>query len=55
MYKTLQLFSLHQTQTYLQALKLLKHTYTDTKVIKNAERIKAWIKLKPFIVLGILK
>ncbi len=47
MYKTL--------QTYLQASKLLKHMCTNTKVIKNAEYINAWIKLKLFILLAPMK
>jgi hypothetical protein len=35
-------------QTYLQASKLLNtctHIYTNTKVLKNAKLIKAWVKL----------
>ncbi len=31
------------------------HKCTDIKVIKNAEHIKAWIELKMFIVLGLMK
>ncbi len=46
---------LHLIQTYLQALKLLKNTCTDTKAIKNAKHIQTLIKLKLFIVLGLLK
>ncbi len=46
---------LRQTQTYLQARKLLKHTCTVTKVIKNAKLIKDWAELKLFVVLGLMK
>ncbi len=46
---------LHLIQTNLHAWALLKtHTYWH-KVIKNAKLIKAWIKLKLFIVLGLMK
>jgi len=57
MYKTLQLFTntLNLIQTYLQTSKLLKtHMYMH-KDIKNANLIKAWIKLKQFIDLGLTK
>ncbi len=30
-------------------------TYTDTKVIKNAKLIKAYVGLKLFVVLGLMK
>ncbi len=36
-------------------IKVIKNIYTDTKVIKGAKRIKAWIKLKLFIVPGLVK
>jgi hypothetical protein len=42
-------------QMNLQASKLLKHICTDTKFIKNAKLIKAWLKLKQLIVLGLMK
>jgi hypothetical protein len=42
-------------QTYLQALKLLKYICTDTKDIKNAKLIKAWIKLKMLMDLALMK
>jgi hypothetical protein len=57
-YKYLQTL-LHKLQTYLQASKLLKntctHICTDTKVIKKAKLVKAWIHLKLFIVLALMK
>ncbi len=48
MYKTLQLITntLNLIQTYLQTSKLLKTHMYRQKVIKNANLIKAWIKLK---------
>ncbi len=52
MYKTLQLFtSLITSNTNLiTSINVIKntctHIYTDTKVIKNAEIIKAWVQLK---------
>ncbi len=56
MYKTLQLFTntLNLIQTYLQTSKLLKTHMYRQKVIKNANHIKAWIKLQLFIQLFIV-
>ncbi len=58
MYKTLLLFTSLIT-SYLQASKLFKnactHIYKNTKVIKNALLINAWVLLKLFIVLALLK
>jgi len=46
---------LHLIQTNLQASKLFKtHMYRHT-VIKNAKLIKAWIKSKLFIDVGLMK
>jgi hypothetical protein len=42
-------------QTYLQASKFLKTQMYRQEVIKNAKLIKAWIKLKLFIILGPMK
>jgi hypothetical protein len=42
-------------QTNLQASKLLKTVMYRHKVIKNAKRFKALVKLKLFIVLGLMK
>jgi len=56
MYKTLQLFTDTFTfnTTNLEASKLLKtHMYIHQH-IKNAKLFKAWIKLKLFIVLGLM-
>ncbi len=51
MYKTLQLLS-----NIFTSIKLIENAYVpQTKVIKNAKRIKAWIKLKLFIVLSLMK
>jgi hypothetical protein len=45
---------LHLIQRNLQASKLLK-THVQTQSYKNAKLIKAWVKLKLFIVLGLMK
>jgi hypothetical protein len=61
MYKILQLFtSLITLNTrILTSIKLIKntctHIYTDTKAIKNAKLIKAWVELEQFIVLELIK
>ncbi len=60
MYKTVQLFtSLITTKTSkFTSVKVIKntcaHICTNTKVVKNAQLIKASIKLKLFIVLGLM-
>jgi hypothetical protein len=46
---------LHLIQTNLQTSKLLKIILYRYKIIKNAKLIKAWIKLKLFIDLGLNK
>ena len=58
MYKTLQLF----TNTFtlntnkFTSIKIIKKTHMCRhKVIKNTKVVKAWIKLKMFIVLGLMK
>ncbi len=58
MCKTLQLLtstSALNTNIYTSIKVIKKHIYTDTKVIKNAKLIKARIKSKLFIVLGVMK
>ncbi len=57
MCKTLQLFTnvFKLNTNIFTNIKVIKNIYTDTKVIKDAKRIKAWIKLKLFIVPGLLK
>ncbi len=56
MYKRLQLFT--NTFTFntnkFTSIKVVQ-TCTDTKLSKNAKLIKAWIKLKLFIDLGLMK
>jgi hypothetical protein len=34
---------------------MIKNTYVQTKVIKYAKFIKAWVELKLFIVLALMK
>jgi hypothetical protein len=46
---------LHLIPIYLQALKLLKTHMHKPKVIRTTSLIKAWIKLKVLIVLGLMK
>ncbi len=54
MYKTLQqLTSTFPLNTNI--FTSIKVIFTDTKVTKNARLIKAWIKLKLFIVLDLIK
>ncbi len=60
-YKTLHLFTsitTLNTNTFT-SIKVTKntgtHSYTDTKVIKNSELIKAWVRFKVFVVQGIIK
>jgi len=61
MYETLQLFTSIITlkASMFTSIIIIKNTctniYTDTKVIKNAKLIKAWVRLKMFIVLGLMK
>ncbi len=58
MYKTLYNYlqtHLQLMQTNLQASKLLKTQMYRHKVIKNAKLTKAWIELKLFIDLGLMK
>ncbi len=52
----LQLFTNRLTlkKTFLQAAKFLKTRMYRHRVIKNAKLIKAWIKLKLFIVLDLI-
>jgi DNA mismatch repair protein MutH len=58
MYKTLQLSTglITLNTRILTSIKFIKkHIYTDTKAIKNAELIKAWVELEQFIVLELIK
>ncbi len=61
MYKTLQLFTylITLSTSMLTSIKVIKNTctciYTDTKGIKNAKLFKAWVQLKLFIVLVLMK
>jgi hypothetical protein len=59
MYKTYQLFksiTILNTNIFM-SIKVMKnrctHIYADTKLIKNAKLVKAWVGLKLFIVLGL--
>jgi hypothetical protein len=61
MYKKLQQFTslITTNENLLTSTKVIKntstHIYTNSKVIQNAHLIKARVKLKPFIVLGLMK
>ncbi len=57
MCKTLQLFTnvFKLNTNIFTNIKFIQTTCTGTKVIKGAKRIKAWIKLKLFIVPGLVK
>ncbi len=46
---------LHLIQTYLQASNVIKSHMYRHKVIKNTKLVKAWVKLKLFIDLGLMK
>ncbi len=58
-YKTLKLFTntftFNRVTNIFTSIKVILKNMYKHKVIKIAKRIKAWIKLKLFIVLGLMK
>ncbi len=62
MYKTFQQFTNIFTSTTIIfntnefiSIKIIKNTYVQTQSYKNAKFIKAWIKFKLIIALGLMK